>query len=125
MKNKQQLKAIINYLAKTNFYFCKANGEIFNSEDGNMCYCAEDILQQAHDAVYVAVVPILAGYRIDPIADLTEEAQEQLLYEAQEIAEQQHIRFNSITKQHAEQAIKDNQELAKILFERFSNSAHK
>lgn len=125
MNYKNTLKAIIEYLAHEDFYFCKQYDEIFNSEFGDICYCAEDILQQAHDKIYVAVKEVLAGYYLDPLNDLTEEAQEALQTQAQEQAEAQHIRFNSITKAEAQKAILENQELAKILFDRFTETAHK
>lgn len=125
MKAKQTLKAIINFLSKNDYYFCKQYDEIFNSEFGDICYCAEDILQKAHDKIYVAVKPILAGYYLDPLNDLTEEAQEEILELAQEQAEAQHIRFNSITKAEAQKAIEESKELKQILFDRFTETAHK
>lgn len=122
MKQQQQLKAIINYLSKNDFYYCQEYEGIYQA---NECYCADDILQQAYDAIYVSVAPILSGYRIDPINDLTEEAQENLRIEAFEQAEKYHIRFNNLKQQEAQEAINNNQELKQILLDRFTNSAHK
>lgn len=122
MKAKQTLKTIIEYLAKQDFYYCYQYEGLYQADE---CYCAEDILQEAHDAIYVAVAPILAGYRIDPLADLTEEAQEQLTIEAYEQAERYHIRFNNLKQQEAEEAINNNQELKQLLLDTYKETAHK
>ena len=121
---KTTIKTIINYLAKTEFYFCKNYGELFNLELGENCYCADDLLQTAYDNIYVAVAETLAGYRICE-NDLTDEAKENLINEVMEIVENYHIYFNKDSRETIEAAINNIPELKQILFERFKFSAHK
>ena len=121
MKAKQTLKAIIEYLAGNDFYYCNQYEELFQA---NECYCADDIYQEAIDNIYTSVKGVLSGYYIC-VNDLTEEAQEAIRIEAFEEAEKYHIRFYNMKQQEAIEAINNNKELKQLLFERFSNSAHK
>lgn len=125
MKNKQKLITIIKFLSKNDFYYCAKNGELYNIGNGEMCYCADDIYQEAHDDIYVALVELFNGFRIDTNKALTEEFRAEILELASEKADENHYYFNTITKKEALQIIQDNEELKQILTERFTFSAHK
>ena len=122
---KNTLKSIINFLSKTDFYFCKNYDELFNLELGENCYCADDLLQTAYDNIYVSVKETLAGYYLDPKNDLTDEAKENLINEVLEIVENYHIYFNKDSRETIEAAINNIPKLKQILFERFTETAHK
>lgn len=122
---KNTLKAIINFLAKNDFYFCVETGELYNLGNGEMCYCADDIYQEAHDVIYVAFVELFNGYRIDTKQALTDEFQEEILNLTHEKADLNHYYFNSMTTREAEDVIQEQKDLKQILFERFTETAHK
>ena len=114
------LKSIIKFLSKKDFYYCVETEELYNARNGEMCYCADDIYQEAHDAIYVALVELFGGYRIDTKQALTEEFQEEILNLTHEKADENHYYFNSMTTREAENVIQEQQELKQILFERFN-----
>lgn len=120
--NKTALKSIIKFLSKHDFYYCMEYEGIY---EANECYCVDDILQQAHDSIYTAVCGILGSLRIDPKNDLTDEIQDELINEAYEQAERFHIRFNNLKQQEIIEYINNNKELKQILFDRFTETAHK
>ena len=120
MKNKTALKSIIKFLSKNNFYFCVETGELYNEGNGENCYCADDIYQKAHDAIYVAFVELFGGYRISTKQALTEEFQEEILNLTHEKADENHYYFKSMTTREAENAIQEQKALKQILFERFT-----
>ena len=121
MNNKTTLKAIIKYLLKHDFYYCMEYEGIY---EANECYCVDELLQQAFDSIYTSVCGILGSYRITT-EQLTEELLEDLTNEAYEQAEKFHIRFNNLSKQEIIEHINNNKELKQILFERFTETAHK
>ena len=121
MNNKTTLKAIIKYLLKHDFYYCMEYEGIY---EANECYCVDDLLQQAFDSIYNSVCGILGSYRITT-EQLTEELLEDLTNEAYEQAEKFHIRFNNLSKQEIIEHINNNKELKQILFDRFTETAHK
>ena len=122
MKTKAKLITIIKFLSNHDFYYCHEYEGLFQA---NECYCAEDLLQKAHDRIYTAVCGILGSLRIDPKNDLTDEIQEQMINEAYERAERYHIRFNNLKQPQIIEHINKNKELKQILFERFAETAHK
>lgn len=119
---KQQLITIIKFLSNNDFYYCKEYEGIYQY---NECYCADDILQEAHDRIYTAVRGILGSFSISPKEDLTDEIQDELINEAYEQAERFHIRFNNLKQQEALEAINNNKELKQILLDRYKETAHK
>lgn len=120
---KNTLKAIIKYLAGNEFYFCYRDGELFTTDEP--CYCLEHYIQEAHDAIYVAFAGLFGGYRIDTKQALTEEFNEEILELAQQKADEEHLNFWNTTLREAAQAIEESKELKQILFERFTETAHK
>ena len=122
---KNTLINIIKFLSKNDYYFCVETGELYNLGNGEMCYCADDIYQEAHDAIYVAFAELFNGYRIDTKQALTEEFQEEILNLTHEKADENHYFFNSMTTREAENVIQEQKELKQILFDRFTFSAHK
>ena len=120
MNNKKALKSIINFLSKNNFYFCVETGDLYNKGNGEKCYCADEIYQEAHDSIYVAFVELFGGYRIETSQALTEEFQEEILNLTNEKADENHYFFNSMTTREAENVIQEQKELKQILFERFT-----
>ena len=118
--NNKALKSIIKFLSKNNFYFCVETGELYNEGNGENCYCADDIYQEAHDAIYVALVELFGGYRINTSQALTEEFQEEILNLTNEKADENHYYFKSMTTREAENVIQEQNELKQILFERFT-----
>lgn len=121
---KNTIKTIINYLAKTEFYFCKNYDELFNLELGENCYCADDLLQTAYDNIYVSVANTLPGYRICK-DNLTDEAKENLINEVMEVVENYHIYFNKDSKETIEAAINNIPKLKQILLDKYKFTAHK
>ena len=119
MNNKKALKSIINFLSKNNFYFCVETGDLYKG-NGENCYCADDIYQEAHDSIYVAFVELFGGYRISTKQALTEEFQEEILNLTNEKADENHYYFNKMTTREAENVIQEQNELKQILFERFN-----
>lgn len=120
---KNTLKAIIKFLSKNDFYFCYRDEELFTNDEP--CYCLEHYIQEAHDAIYVAFAGLFGGYRIDTKQALTEEFQEVILELAQEQADKEHFNFGNTTLRKAAQAIEESKELKQILFDRFTETAHK
>lgn len=125
MNNKTALKSIIKFLSKHDFYFCAETGELYNVGNGENCYCADDIYQDAHDAIYVAFAGLFNGYRIDTKKALTDEFQEEILDLTHEKADENHYYFNSMSPNEVKQTINNNKELKQILFDRFTETAHK
>ena len=126
MKNtKQALISIIKFLSKNDYYYCVETGELYDFGNGEMCYCADDIYQEAHDAIYVAFAELFNGYRIDTKQALTEEFHEEILNLTHEKADLNHYYFNSMTTREAENVIQEQKDLKQILFERFTETAHK
>lgn len=121
MNYKNTLKAIIEYLAGNDFYYCNQYEELYQA---NECYCADDIYQEAIDNIYISVKGVLSGYCIC-VNDLTEEAQEAIRIEAFEESEKFHIRFDNLSFKEAQEAINNNKDLKQLLFERFTETAHK
>ena len=67
----------------------------------------------------------MGSLRIDPKNDLTDEIQDELINEAYEQAERFHIRFNNLKQQEIIEYINNNKELKQLLFDRFTETAHK
>lgn len=120
---KNTLKNIIKYLSNNEYYYCYRDEELFSTE--MPCYCLEHYIQEAHDAIYVAFAGIFDGYRIDTKQALTEEFSEEILELAQQKADEEHLNFWNTTTREAEQAIQDSKELKQLLFDRFTETAHK
>ena len=121
MNNKTTLKSIIKFLSKHDFYYCYQYEGLY---EANECYCVDDLLQQAFDSIYNSVCGILGSYRITT-EQLSEELLEDLTNEAFEQAERYHLRFNNLSKQDIIEHINNNKDLKQILFERFTETAHK
>ena len=112
---KNTLINIIKFLSKNDFYYCVETGELYNIGNGEMCYCADDIYQEAHDAIYVAFAELFNGYRIDTKQALTEDFQEEILNLTHEKADLNHYYFNNMTQNEALQVIQEHQDLEDLL----------
>lgn len=120
---KHTLIKIIKFLSENEYYFCINSGELHQEIDE--CDCVDSLLQNVYDRIYVSVCDLLDGYRIDPKHDLKDEIQEQIINEAFEQAERLHIRFNNLNNQEIIEHVNNNTELKQLLFDRFTETAHK
>lgn len=110
---KNTLITIIKFLSKNEYYFCLNSGELHQEIDE--CGCADHLLQNVYDRIYVSVCDLLDGYRIDPKAELTDDALEFLTTLTQEKADENHYYFEKMTQNEALQVIQEHPDLANLL----------
>lgn len=115
---KNTLINIINFLSNNEYYFCLNSGELHQEIDE--CWCADRLLQNIYDRIYLSVCDLLDGYRIDPKTELTDDALEFLTTLVQEKADENHYYFNIMTTKEAEDVIQEQKELKQLLTERFT-----
>lgn len=123
MSNKTALHLIINYLTNSSVYYCWSDELLYSATDP--CSCAEDMLQKAFDAVYLSLVELFQGYRIDPYNDLTDEAKQDLQEQAEQAADEQHVYFGNMTYKEALEAIIENKKIEQLLLDTYQFTAHK